>query len=120
MTVLFVYGTLMRGFRNHSRLGNSRFLGPARTQPGYRLIDLGRFPGLLPGNGVVSGELYEVDHRVLECLDEFEGIPTLFDRREIGLDDGRKAEAYFFAGSSTHALEIDDGDYRQSIEASPA
>ena len=44
MTRVFVYGTLKRGGSNHSFLAGQRYLGPARTPPGFTLHSLGDYP----------------------------------------------------------------------------
>ena len=79
--LLFVYGTLMRSGSRHPALAGQRFLGEARTEPRYALLDLGEYPGLVrrePGGRAVCGELYEVEGRLLPDLDEMEGAPDLF------------------------------------------
>lgn len=88
-TLLFVYGTLKRGLRNHHFLAGQEFLGPARTLPGYRLYHCGPYPGVVADRGgpAVEGELWRVDDITLRRLDEFEGVPTVFDRREIPLEN---------------------------------
>jgi len=101
-TTLFIYGTLKRGMRNHHLISDQTFLGEAITLPKYRLFHLGAFPGLVAvsrdGVGVV-GELWRIDPARLAQLDEFEGVPHLFDRRivEIPAVIG-PIEAYFYAG----------------------
>ena len=84
-TLLFVYGTLKRGCCNHAQLAGQTFVGPARTQPGYRLYDLGGYPGIvaMPGDheGVV-GEVWSVDEDCLRLLDHFEGVHEGLYRRE--------------------------------------
>ena len=46
--ILFVYGTLMKGQRNHDRfLGNSEYTGTAMLS-GYALYDLGSYPAIYP------------------------------------------------------------------------
>jgi gamma-glutamylcyclotransferase (GGCT)/AIG2-like uncharacterized protein YtfP len=75
MARLFVYGTLRRGEANHHRLAQATFLGEARTRPEFRLVDLGRFPGLLPGGSTaVVGEVYDVPEedipRIRRCTRE--------------------------------------------------
>ncbi len=47
--LLFVYGTLKRGCRNHRHLAGQAFVGPARTAPGFTLYDLGGYPGIAAG-----------------------------------------------------------------------
>lgn len=99
-TVLFVYGTLKRGERNHRLMADQRFLGPAVTAAKYRVIDLGLHPGLISDieNGLsVTGELWEVSDCTLGELDDFEGIPDPFDRRVIEIEgEERTVQAYFW------------------------
>ena len=73
---LFVYGSLKRGGRHHAELRGARFLGEARTVPGYTVEQLGEYPALVAtggSEGTVRGELFEVDDALLALLDEFEG-----------------------------------------------
>jgi gamma-glutamylcyclotransferase (GGCT)/AIG2-like uncharacterized protein YtfP len=94
---LFVYGSLLFGEIHNTRLGGSRLLGAARTEPRYTLVDLGPYPALLDeGTTSVSGELYEVAADVLAALDEFEGHPDEFRRLPVRLLTGESAEAYVF------------------------
>lgn len=75
--LVFVYGTLMRGYENHSYLEGQRFLGEARTRPGYRLHQLTGYPGMVPHPGEKSGipgELWEVNEVCLHELHRLEGV----------------------------------------------
>lgn len=100
-TLLFVYGTLKRGLRNHRLLTDEEFLGEAITEPRYRVIDLGPYPGLIcdEANGLaVKGELWAVAERSLRKLDQFEGVPETFIREPVAIA-GRAGEvvyAYFW------------------------
>ncbi len=101
-TVLFVYGTLKRGGRNHAFLAGQEFLGEARTLPHYRLFDAGAYPCLVEDRqaGVaVRGEAWRVDDGVFLRLDPFEEVDHLFRRGSVWLD-GRPepAQTYFYAG----------------------
>jgi gamma-glutamylaminecyclotransferase len=85
-TILFLYGTLKRGQRNHHLLAGQRFVGEATTEPHYRLHDLGSYPGMVTdaANGLaVTGELWEVDDGCLAKLDELEEVPDLYLRRRV-------------------------------------
>lgn len=103
-TVLFIYGTLKRGCSNHHHLAGQTFLGLARTKPGYRLYDLGGYPGIarLPDDrdGVV-GELWSVDAEALQRLDRFEGVHEGLYRREpiplLPPHDQQRIDAYVSA-----------------------
>ncbi len=100
--IVFVYGTLKRGQRNHCLLQDEEFLGQARTLPRYRLYDCGRYPALVhdPVNGVaLFGEVWRVGDEVLRRMDAYEGAPELYSRQEILLDSfDPPVEAYFFNG----------------------
>lgn len=77
MQLIFVYGTLKRGCGNHHFLAGQRFINEARTIPGFRLFDLGGYPGLVAqadDRDGVSGEVWSVDPDCLRRLDELEGL----------------------------------------------
>jgi gamma-glutamylcyclotransferase (GGCT)/AIG2-like uncharacterized protein YtfP len=100
--ILFFYGTLKRGHRNHRLIADQRFLGGATTEPRYRLYDLGPYPGLVRDDAAglaVAGELWEVSERCLGELDDFEGDTDGFGRGELAVQ-GRadRVEAYFYTG----------------------
>ncbi len=77
--LLFVYGTLKRGFANHAGLmDRAEFLGPATTCEKYPLYIAGRWNSPVlnnePNTGeCVNGELYRVDQSTLIAVDKFEG-----------------------------------------------
>lgn len=76
-TILFFYGSLRRGGTNHRLIADQTFLGEAVTAPKYRLLDLGKYTGLIrdDANGVaIPGELWEVTECCLGELDDFEGL----------------------------------------------
>ncbi len=112
---LFVYGTLMRGEPNSQVLAGSSYVGAAATTAAYRLVALSGYPGLLAGGQTsVKGELYLVDQQVLAALDGVEGSPVLFQRGEVQLAGGGKAEAYLGADPSFgSAPTIPGGDWRK-------
>ncbi len=94
---VFVYGTLKRGFPLHHHLRGARYLGRAWLR-GFVMYDLGWYPAILPGEGVVSGELYEVDWATLLLLDEVEEEGEEYERRllSVELEDGRREEAFVY------------------------
>ena len=105
-TLLFVYGTLKRGCRNHHRLAAQRFVGAAHTAAVYLLYDLGGYPGIVPvskTNEGVVGEIWEVDENCLRELDRFEGVDDgLYRRDPINIEppfENRQIDAYFSARS---------------------
>lgn len=117
---VFVYGSLMRGEPNHGVLERGTYLRDIWTAPGVAIVRAGPYPSLLFAesagpreplvrNERVHGELWEVDHGLLDDLDRFEGHPDWFARREITLDDGSRAHAYAMPEHELHALPLMPG-----------
>jgi gamma-glutamylaminecyclotransferase len=84
--LVFVYGTLKRGCANHHFLSDQKFVGDARTAPGFRLYNLGGYPGMVAQSDDqdgVSGEVWSVDTAALVRLDGLEGLAGGVYRREV-------------------------------------
>lgn len=124
MHLMFIYGTLKRGFVRHHALREQRYIGIARTQPQYAMYGYGGYPALVDktlaeasgvhAEGRIFGELYEVDDSCMMELDKIEGTDKgLFERRDIVLGEitmsglptdehvwrslsNKTAQAYFF------------------------
>lgn len=106
MSRVFVYGTLKRGCVNHRYLAGQRFLGEARTEPGFTLYALDGYPGLVaePQDQVgVLGEVWEVEEGCLRGLDGLEGLEEgLYRRGPIPLQgnfSGLEVETYHYLRS---------------------
>ena len=113
--VVFVYGTLLRGERNHQLLAEARFVCEAVTGPGFELADLGTFPAMLRGrSGGVSGEVYAVDSQTLAALDRLERHPHFYRRTRVTLTNGPCAEAYLLEAEHARGRpRIASGDWRR-------
>jgi gamma-glutamylcyclotransferase (GGCT)/AIG2-like uncharacterized protein YtfP len=85
VTLLFVYGTLKRGFGNNRFLDGQKFMGNAvSTEPHYFMTGDG-IPYLHEDdqNGkFVVGEIWEVSDAALEAIDGLEGHPNHYCREE--------------------------------------
>lgn len=93
--LLFVYGLLLQGEREHALLGGAELRGEVRTLPQHTLVDLDFYPALLAGGQVsVVGELYAVTRQLRFELDVHHQCPALFRRISIELEDGTRAETY--------------------------
>jgi len=116
---LFVYGTLKRGGSRHWILDGFPFLGRAKAK-GFVLYDLGPYPAMVPGPGMVYGEVYEVSEEILNALDWVEGVPVLYRRKliEVVFEDGLslKAWAYIYNGSVKGFPRIESGEWKGSKE----
>ncbi|MCE9606628.1 MAG: gamma-glutamylcyclotransferase [Planctomycetia bacterium] len=86
--LLFVYGTLKRGGRNHGLLSTAEFLGEAKTESRFRLIDCGDYPAMLEHLAApleIEGELYRIVEALLPTLDRLEDEGTLYRRVAVAV-----------------------------------
>ncbi len=123
MHELFIYGTLMPGLRLQAEMQGAERLGPARV-PG-RLVDVGRYPGLLHGQGLVAGEVYRVSEAHLARLDDVEEMVTgdrgasQYWRERVQVHDGALAGqqvwTYIYNRPTDGLTPIAHGDYRRYI-----
>ncbi|XP_028427920.1 gamma-glutamylaminecyclotransferase isoform X1 [Perca flavescens] len=134
MARIFVYGTLKKGQPNYYRMfesanGTAEFLASACTTQKYPLVIAGKYniPFLLniPGQGHrVQGEIYKVDDKMLKFLDDFEGVPTMYQRTQVDLEvkewvgktEGEERPA---AGSITEAFVYSTTAYQPDWPSLP-
>ena len=91
--IIFVYGTLKRGFPNHALMSGAMFLGEARTVEAYPMVVQGQSfsPVIMPEPGAghrILGELWQVDDAQLVRLDDLESthLPTGYIRERIEVE----------------------------------
>lgn len=115
-TLVFTYGTLLEGERNHRLLRTARLVGAASTPPKYELRHLGGYPGMVRGGTrAIAGEIYEVDAATLSTLDRLEGHPTFYRRTRIRLADGVAVSAYLLRRQQVERCPIiTTNDWRTS------
>ena len=111
VTNLFVYGTLMPRESNYRQIEHLVIDHKPGTIDGV-LVDLGAYPALVPGEGIVKGVMLRMKQEALEITDRIEGYHPVRDRclyvREevaVRFEDGRETVAwtYFFANPSSIA-----------------
>lgn len=130
--LVFVYGTLKKGFGNNVLLADAEFLGEAITAD-ETYVMTGRgipFVHLVPEDGhSIVGEVYNVTEPQLRSLDGLEGHPTWYERQEIPVILNYRAEGphllpdtiawiYLMPGEFDikHAESVDDNN-RQTYRA---
>jgi gamma-glutamylcyclotransferase (GGCT)/AIG2-like uncharacterized protein YtfP len=116
---LFVYGTLLSGERNASRLSASILIDRVRTAPGFELYDLGAFPAMVRSEaGQVQGELYRAPADVVEALDVLEGHPRFYRRTRVRLEDGTMAESYLLRRQAVRGYaQVASGCWRHRLSS---
>ncbi len=108
--LLFVYGTLLQGKHRHGTLKDSEFVDYAHTSFKYLMqdsgfpmvfepIDLAIFPETeLPREdnyyGQIKGEIYLINPETQTHLDQIEGVPHLYFRKDIVCLDGKGISYY--------------------------
>ncbi|ROI62464.1 Gamma-glutamylaminecyclotransferase B [Anabarilius grahami] len=112
MDQVFVYGTLKKGQPNYFRMmdpakGQAEFVAHARTVERYPLVIATKYniPFLLNVAGTghrIQGEIYSVDQKMLDFLDQFEKCPKLYQRTTVQLEvqDG------VVGGKTRRSLEV--------------
>jgi len=120
---LFIYGTLMPGLRLEAEMHGAERLGPARVSG--RLVDVGRYPGLLHGEGTVTGEVYRVSDAQLARLDAVEEMvpgdraASQYWRERVqvlvGPLAGQPVWTYVYNRPVDGLTPIAHGDYRRYI-----
>jgi gamma-glutamylcyclotransferase (GGCT)/AIG2-like uncharacterized protein YtfP len=104
----------MSGFQYHGILSGAPLLGAYQTRPQWALLDLGRFPGAVPGHQALEGELYRVDAALLGRLDALEGCPEFYRRMLVDLQGGGDAFMYTLQPSAVPdgAVNIPSASWR--------
>ena len=112
---VLVYGTLRPGHGAHRIFSNPRDLG-IRLIPGT-MYDLGHFPGVkLGGPRRFVANLIECDDNCLDRLDGYEGVPHLYTRQTINLEEEGLAYIYEINGPARWPI-VEIGDWTTRREA---
>ena len=119
-TDIFVYGTLRKGFHNHSLLSNSEYLGNAKTVCKYVMFSRGiPFVSRAVKMTQITGEIYRVSDAVLRSVDSLESFypespdQSWYDRQEIELitNEGAQQRAFIYFNENETGRIIPSGDY---------
>ena len=117
--LIAVYGSLRKGFYNHSIIEDSVYLGRFDSLPEYNMYDLGSYPGLTKnGETSIVLEVYRVDQKILSNVDRLEGYNILNEDRShyirniIDTPYGN-AYIYIYAHSVTGYPQVIEGDWEE-------
>ncbi|AXI99987.1 putative conserved protein YtfP, gamma-glutamylcyclotransferase (GGCT)/AIG2-like family [Cyclonatronum proteinivorum] len=112
--LVFVYGTLKKGYHNHHLLDGADFVGVSEVM-GYELWDLGPYPGIRPAaeaGSAVQVEIYAVDVLTLSLLDGLEGFiaadnpDNYYDRVLTRDKQRRQGWIYVLRESVLHTFQL--------------
>lgn len=84
-----VYGTLKKGFPNYERILSPLEKKAQARIPNMIMVSLGAIPACVRWRdrdcSGVTCEIYEVDDKVLDSMDQLEGVPKLYQREQVKL-----------------------------------
>lgn len=120
--LVFVYGSLRKGFGNHYLLENSQFVKEA-TLSGFQMYSLGGFPAITHSRSKkdkIKGEIYEVNEATLYHLDRLEGHPNFYFREAYFTDDREIVQTYILDRESIEKWNsplVKGGDWKEFKES---
>lgn len=119
--LLFVYGSLKKGFDNHHLLQKyTKRIGKAITIGKFGMFEdsFGNYPYLLPVSKMrIHGELYLLERKeLLEKLDRFEGVPEYYQRKKILVKTHRGIQRAFVYIQMHTAIPDDQKPLREWTE----
>ncbi|MEY8712663.1 gamma-glutamylcyclotransferase [Mangrovibacter phragmitis] len=106
---IFVYGSLRRKQGNSHWMTNAQWLGD-HTVEHYQLYSVGHYPGAVPGEGTVFGEVYRIDASTLAELDALRTKAGEYSRQLIQTPFG-SAWMYVYQRSVEGLTYIDTGNW---------
>lgn len=84
--IVFVYGTLKRGKANNVLMLGSEYLGLGVTRNKYAMYEAGiPYVSESQEHTNIVGEVYKVDKHTLKSLDNLEGHPIWYKRKQVDI-----------------------------------
>lgn len=113
--LVFVYGTLRRNYHNHKLISKAYFISEWVTPAQYTMISFGFYPAVIAvGTSPIVGELYKINDKQLEEVDQIEGVPTFYQRDTIETPAG-KAIWYVMPESAERTDVVFSGDWDEHV-----
>lgn len=115
-----VYGSLRKGLSNHPLLESvkAEYLGRFDTNPIFSMYSLGGYPGLKAGGSTsINMEVYEVDEKGLESVNQLEGYDPkstnndFYNRVTMSTPYG-EAYTYIYVPNVRKEDFVDSGDWK--------
>lgn len=108
--ILFVYGSLKKGFDNNRILNKAIYISKAQTVRKFAMYrsEEGDYPYLVKNKSlyVISGEIYKIKRKdLMQKIDLFEGSPDYYLRESINVktrSGNKRAFAYFYIDKNSH------------------
>ena len=116
--LLFVYGSLKKGFDNHNLLSKyAKRLGKAHTVKKFAMFEdsFGNYPYLIDTPfAKIKGELYQITRaELMKKIDEFEDAPDYYMRKKIEVKSHHGVKRAFVYMKSDRALPTDQNPIKE-------
>ena len=103
----FFYGSLKRGHGNNQRFElekKASFLGE-QALLGWDMWDLGAYPCITPGEGTISGEVWELEKEEADWIRRME-LGAGYEEGEIESEKWGPTKIYFMASAPRRGVKI--------------
>ena len=112
--LLFAYGTLMSGYGNNHYLRNQKFIGEGTTDEKYTMYASGiPFINEKEKTSQIHGELWEVKPGALPAIDNLEGHPNWYQRKQVPVTvNGKEYIAWLYFNDDNSGTKVFDGNFR--------
>ncbi|MEX0445059.1 gamma-glutamylcyclotransferase [Xenorhabdus sp. SGI246] len=111
---VIVYGSLRRKQGNHHWMTYAQLLGEHRLE-GYEIYDLGHYPAVIRGEGIIECEVYRITSSILTELDDLKKNTQEYQRELVKTPYG-SAWIYLYMLSVEGVPRIESGDWLKRHE----
>lgn len=111
---VIVYGSLRRKQGNSRCMTAAQLLGKYDLE-GYEMYNLGYYPAVIPGKGLIHCEVYRIDSATLTELDALKNSPGAYRRKLLKTPFGR-AWIYLYCLNVVGLPRIHSGDWLKRNE----
>ena len=101
--LMFVYGTLKKGYGNHHIMKPAVFVGDDTISG--TMYSFGDYPAIVAGKDIIHGELWKISTEQRKRIDHMEGHPFLFKRLLTHTRSGKFAWVYWFQAAEKLSQE---------------
>ena len=108
---IIVYGTLKEGFSNPLSNYDGKKIKDV-VLGGWEMYTNAWYPQVIPGDGIIHAELWEVPEENMDDLDSYECHPSLFKRTPVEID-GIHAEMYVYQRDLTGHFRLHSGVFEK-------
>lgn len=110
----FFYGSLREGHYNHAHFLRDVPVVARGSLKGFDLYSLGAYPMIVPGDGTVVGEVFDVDSRTFAMIDRME-LGAGYRREQAAVDtpEGLIQATVYVYDRAARGAKVPSGDWNE-------